>query len=86
MIGNTERSQIKQLIQSPQWLAIQNVAKELIAKLQGESRVKDTEWDTIKASLFVEGEIRGIELLFQELERQIYEMETKTRKTDDRDE
>jgi dihydroneopterin aldolase len=65
MIGNTERLQIKQLIQSPQWATLERLANEICETLK-ESSVRETEWDTIKATLLQEGQVLGIKKLLQE--------------------
>lgn len=67
MITNPEKSQIKSLLQSPAWGAVEQIANQLIAKIAAEPKIKDTEWDTLKATLIDEGQITGIKRIIQEL-------------------
>jgi len=67
MIGNQDKSILKQLVQSPQWSVIEHLANEVCVKLEGESSVHDSEWETLKATLLKEGKVRGIRHLLQEI-------------------
>ena len=67
MINQNEKSQIKALLQSPQWKTVEQVANELCDKVAYDSKVRDTEWDTLKTTLIDEGQVRGIKRLIQEL-------------------
>lgn len=64
-----EQTLILQLLQSPQWSALESIAKRLHDEWNGESVVKDTEWDTLRAALEKEGRVRGLELFMQEIWR-----------------
>jgi len=66
-LNNSEKSQLKNFINSPQWLTVQKIQDELIAKIQDENCVKDTEWETAKATIEKEAKIMGIRRLIQEL-------------------
>lgn len=67
MITNAERSQIKQLLNSPQWQTIQRVADLLCEQIGDERTSKQTQWESIKTLLKKEGEIEGIKRFLQEL-------------------
>ncbi len=67
MITKTDKSVIKQFLQSPQWKVIQEVLEEYINRLKDQSNLRDTEWETAKAVAFEEGQIQGIKSLIQEL-------------------
>lgn len=67
MLSKTERTQIRQLLQSPQYTAFDKLVNELKEKYRDEYASRDTEWDTIKNTLINEGKIRGITELVQEL-------------------
>lgn len=67
MISQTERSQIRQLLSSPQWQTLEHIANDLMAKIREDTPIRDTEWDTIKALLAQEGKVQGIKELIQEL-------------------
>lgn len=67
MLSKTERQQVKQLLQSPQWSSIQLLAQKLDEKWKDESNVRETEWETLRALLENEGRRRGLSLFIQEL-------------------
>lgn len=71
MITELEKSQIRQIIGSPQWKTIENLANELCQKIREESIVQDTEWGTLKMALLNEGQRQGISRFFQELLRHV---------------
>ena len=70
-----ERSQLQQIVGSPQWATVKQVALELCAKLNDDTKVKDSEWETLRATLTTEGMVRGIERLMQEVEKGANETE-----------
>ena len=67
MLSKNDRQLIKQVISSPQWSSIEATVKELTDKIKDEPVLYETEWETLKATLFREGQIRGISRLIQEL-------------------
>ena len=67
MIDTAQRSQIRQLLSGPQWRTVEYVASEFVQRLKDQSRVKETEWQTLKAALLVEGQVQGISSFIQEL-------------------
>ena len=66
MITKGDKSQVRQIISSPQWPVVENIANKLCAQAR-EGIVTDTEWNMVKTSLLAEGEIKGIRRLIQEL-------------------
>ena len=62
-----ERQQIRQILQTPQWATVDRLANLLCDKISYSSKVKDTEWETLKTVLTEEGEVRGIKRLIQEM-------------------
>ena len=62
-----ERSAIKHLLSSAQWPVIERLAEELCQRLKSDNLVRDTEWETIQATLLAEGEVRGIRRFIKEL-------------------
>lgn len=76
MIDKNQRQQLKQLISSPQWSAIDGLINELIQKYRAESGSRDTEWETIRNTLINEGKIRGLTELTQEIYLQIQQNES----------
>ncbi len=62
-----EKSLIRQLMQSPQFPVLENLSKELIDKIAYDSKLRDTEWETLKATVFDAGQIKGITRFIQEL-------------------
>lgn len=67
MLTSTEKQQIRAILQDTKWTAIQNAAETLIQKIEDEYVVRDTEWETIKAALEREAQIKGIRRFFQDL-------------------
>mgnify|MGYP001564357725 CR=1 FL=1 len=74
MISKQTKAQVKALLTNPHWRAVEEVANELCAKIQGQSVIQDTEWETLKATLLREGEERGIRRLLHELQNQIADL------------
>lgn len=69
MRSTNERAQLKSLIQSPQWGALQALASELSNKLLTEVTT-DTEWETLSTTLLSRGGVKTINRLFQEVEKE----------------
>ena len=67
MITKADKSQIKQLIQSPAWRVVEQIAQDFITRTRDAGVVRDTEWDTLKSALSQEGQVQGINGLIQEL-------------------
>ena len=65
MLTKQERSQLKQLISSPQWSAFELLANKLRERLRDDFGVQGDQWETLKATLLIEGQIRGINRLIQ---------------------
>lgn len=70
MLTANEQSQIRGLLGSPQWKAIEHIAEILIKNFHDEGTIRDTEWETVKSTLLKQGRIEGITRLFQELQKQ----------------
>lgn len=67
MVTDEMKSQIRQLVQSPQWKSVEHVAEQLIAKIQDNSPLRETNDETLKELFMQEGKVRGIREVFQEL-------------------
>ena len=67
MISNAQQSQLKVLLQSPQWGAAAGIAEELCAKIAADPKARETEWETLKKVLDDEGQIKGIRRFIKEL-------------------
>lgn len=67
MFAELEKLQIRGIIYSPQWKSIERVAEMVINKFRGENTLKETEWETLRETIFKEGKASGVELFFQEL-------------------
>lgn len=67
MISPTDKSVIKQFLQSPQYRVINSVVDELIKSWQSQSKIGSTEWETAKNVVRDEGMCEGIRTLFREL-------------------
>lgn len=70
-LAKTEKTQLRQLMQSPQWGALDHLIRDLIDKAKNGKQAGDTEWDTIRNTLVNEGRERGLTELIQELYAQI---------------
>ena len=66
-LNQAEKSQLKNFVNSPQWLTVQKIQDELIEKIKEENCVKDTEWETARATIEKEAKIMGIRRFIQEL-------------------
>lgn len=75
MLNDLEKSQIRGLIFSPQWKAIERVAELVVQKFRGENTLKETEWETLRDTILKEGKAQGVEQFFQELLNQTHEKE-----------
>lgn len=67
MISESERVLLKQLISSPQGRVLESLIEEKKKKYRDDFGGRDTEWETIKATLINEGKIRGLNELYQEI-------------------
>lgn len=70
-LDKSEKSQLKQLMQMPQWKALDKLIQELIHKARDGKVAGESEWDTIRNTLTNEGRERGLTELIQELYAQI---------------
>lgn len=70
MISKTEQVQIRQLLQTPQWLTAEKLANEIIEQLKEEPSIAETQWKSLQKVLGKEGEMRGIRRFIQELYNQ----------------
>lgn len=69
-LNDLEKSQIRGLINSPQWATIQKVAELVVQEFRGENTLRDTEWESLRDTVLKEGRAQGVEQFFQELTRQ----------------
>mgnify|MGYP001574127857 CR=1 FL=1 len=67
MIDKNEKAQLKYLLQDPKWQVVERIVKLNLDRISMQSKLKDNQWDTIKATIFDEGQIMGITSLIQEL-------------------
>lgn len=67
MITKEERKQIRQILQSPQWGALERLANLLCDKIRDDNPIRNSEWETISTLLGREGQVRGIKTLLQEI-------------------
>ena len=66
-LTNQERIQIRQLLQSPQWATAERVANEMCDDVTKDTKLRDTEWETLKTTVYDEGQVNGIKRLIKEL-------------------
>ncbi|KKK82298.1 hypothetical protein LCGC14_2804780 [marine sediment metagenome] len=67
MLSKQEKQQIRVLLQDPRWKTAERLAELLINNLKENSNMRDTEWETLKATILEEGQIQGIRNLIKEL-------------------
>lgn len=67
MINELEKSQLQAILFGPQWKVVERVAELVINRIRSENTIRESEWDTLKDTIFKEGRASGIEYLFQEL-------------------
>ena len=67
MVTNPEKIQIKQLVQSPQWGAVEHLMQLKIQQWKDDTTLRDSEWETVKAACLQQGRIEGLNQLLQEL-------------------
>ena len=53
------------------WSAIEDFARQYCDKIQYDTIVRDSEWETIKAALIQEGQVQGIKKFLQELMEEV---------------
>lgn len=68
MLTRAEKSAIKNLMQSTTWPILKGIAKDLQDKIAYEPKTRETEWETIRTVLGMDGQITGISKFFQELD------------------
>lgn len=66
-LTEAEKSQVRAIIQSPQWRAVERVANLFRENIESDSVVRDSQWDTLKTALINEGKSRGIKGFIDEL-------------------
>lgn len=67
MLQTQEKNAIKRILQDPAWNTIQRCAELLITNIQDQAVVKDTEWETIRATIERQAMVEGIRKFIQEL-------------------
>ena len=70
MITEGQKQQIKAVLQSPQWPAVEELAKEMQENIRSESSLRQTQWETLQTTIFKEGRLKGISEFLQELYKQ----------------
>lgn len=70
MITQSERDQIRQMLSEGRWRTAERIANDICDKIAYQSKVRDTEWDTLKTTLIDEGKIIGIKDFIKELYNQ----------------
>ena len=66
-LSEVEKSQIRALLNSPVWAAVQHAADDMIASIQKNSMVRDNEFETLKAVFGQEGKVEAIRDFMREL-------------------
>jgi len=71
MLSDLEKKQLKYIVQSPQWEAVERFAEEMIKRIQTGSTIKDTEWETLKATIEKEAFIQAIKMFINEIKKNV---------------
>mgnify|MGYP001604636539 CR=1 FL=1 len=66
-LTDMEKSQLRSILQTPQWRTFERIAELLIAKIKDDSALRETNEATLREFLLQEGKIQGIRQFFQEL-------------------
>ena len=67
MISETQRAQLLQLVQSPQWKAVEELKNELCSVIQNDSKLQETAEKTIQKVYTDEGMVMGMNKLINEI-------------------
>lgn len=67
MLTDNQKLTLRHLLDSPQWKTAQFIAEEHIKGVQGESSLRDSAEETLKATYLKEGRVQGIREFIQEL-------------------
>jgi hypothetical protein len=66
MLTQQEKSQIRGILQSPQWKTIERLADLVCTNIKNDSPLRDTQWETLRVLLSQEGQIQGIRTFIRE--------------------
>lgn len=67
MIDKSQKAQIVQILQMPQWKALEALIHTHLEKVKDDSASMGSEWEHTRDTLMKEGELRGIQKLMQEI-------------------
>ncbi len=67
MIGSNEKTQVRQLLSTPQWQTVESLANSLCVSIKQNSPIKNTVDETLIEVCLQEGQVKGIRLFIQEL-------------------
>ena len=67
MISIIESQQVKSLLQDPRWRTIERIVDLYSDRVQNESSMRDSQWETVRETILKEGRTRGVRELIQEL-------------------
>ena len=70
IISKAERDAMRHFLDSPEYRAYSHIMELVISKIQDDSDVRDTEWDTLKCVLLKQGKVEGIKRLHDEIYNQ----------------
>ena len=60
MLNNQEKSQIKALLQSSHWAMVERLAELVIKDIEDTPLIRDSQWETTKATFEKEYQVKGI--------------------------
>jgi len=66
-LTDIEKSQLKHLITSREWLLLERMQEYYLNEKKKTSYIADSEWETIKRTLETEGRIQGVKEFLEEI-------------------
>jgi len=67
MLSESEKSQLRDLIQSGRWNLITMLAEDFCKRLRDNPTIGTSEWELVRETLRREGQIEGVKAFLQEL-------------------
>ncbi len=68
MLNSQEKSQLRAIVNSNQWVIVEKVAQELCQKIMSDSQIHESEWQLIQDTLKKQGKVEGVRKLINELQ------------------
>ena len=66
-LNEHEKSQVQSIISDPRWGVVIKISDMFIEHIKQDNLIKDSEWDTIRATITQSAKIEGIKSFVQEV-------------------